>query len=45
MSKSKVRINWNMKGTWYEACASEGHCSFYFAEIEKNHVNLFNYFK
>ena len=31
MSKErKERIAWNMKGAWYEACASEGHCSFYF---------------
>ncbi|MFW9999121.1 MAG: DUF1326 domain-containing protein [Candidatus Hodarchaeota archaeon] len=26
----KTRINWNVKGVWYEACAAEGHCSLYF---------------
>ena len=30
MSKSKVRMKVRMKGVMYEACASEGHCSFYF---------------
>ncbi len=31
MSKEvKERIGWSMKGVWHEACASEGHCSFYF---------------
>ena len=24
------RISWHTKGSWYEACASEGHCSLYF---------------
>jgi hypothetical protein len=23
-------MTWNIKGTWHESCASEGHCSFYF---------------
>ena len=27
---SKERISWSAKGSWYEACASEGHCSLYF---------------
>jgi hypothetical protein len=26
----KERIPWNIKGVWYESCAAEGHCSFYF---------------
>ena len=26
----KTKINWNIKGVWYEACAAEGHCSMYF---------------
>jgi len=26
----KKRLSWRMLGTWYEACAAEGHCSMYF---------------
>lgn len=26
----KKRLPWKMVGTWYEACAAEGHCSMYF---------------
>jgi len=26
----KNRLPWKMGGTWYEACAAEGHCSMYF---------------
>ncbi len=45
MSKSKVRVNWNMKGIWYEACASEGHCSFYFGRDRDEPCKSFQLFK
>ena len=45
MSKSKVRLNWNMKGVWYEACASEGHCSFYFGRDRDEPCKSFQLFK
>lgn len=35
MSEKDI-INWNVKGTWYEACAAEGLCSMYFGrDLEK----------
>lgn len=45
MSKSKVRVSWNMKGVWYEACASEGHCSFYFGRDRDEPCKSFQLFK
>ncbi|MFX1296108.1 MAG: DUF1326 domain-containing protein [Promethearchaeota archaeon] len=45
MSKSKVRVNWNMKGVWYEACASEGHCSFYFGRDREESCKSFQVFR
>ncbi len=34
-----------MKGTWYEACASEGHCSFYFGRDRDEPCKSFQLFK
>jgi hypothetical protein len=39
MSKEvKERISWSAKGVWYEACASEGHCSFYFGRDRETNI-------
>jgi len=46
MSKErKERIAWNMKGAWYEACAAEGHCSFYFGRDRKEPCKSFQLFQ
>ena len=45
MSKSKVRMNTRMKGVWYEACASEGHCSFYFGRDREEPCKSFQVFQ
>ena len=37
-------INWNIKGTWYETCASEGHCPHYFARDRETPCFSFNLF-
>lgn len=42
---SKERINWYTKGKWYEACASEGHCSFYFGRDRENPCKSFQLFQ
>ncbi|MFX1428382.1 MAG: DUF1326 domain-containing protein [Promethearchaeota archaeon] len=42
---SKERISWNAKGTWYEACASEGHCSFYFGRDREESCKSFQLFQ
>ncbi|MBY8991946.1 MAG: DUF1326 domain-containing protein [Candidatus Lokiarchaeota archaeon] len=42
---SKERISWNSKGTWYEACASEGHCSFYFGRDREESCKSFQLFQ
>ena len=42
---SKERISWHTKGTWYEACASEGHCSFYFGRDRKEPCKSFQLFQ
>ena len=34
-----------MKGTWYEACASEGHCSYYFGRDREEPCKSFQLFK
>ena len=34
-----------MKGVWYEACASEGHCSFYFGRDRDEPCKSFQLFK
>ena len=34
-----------MKGVWYEACASEGHCSFYFGRDREEPCKSFQLFK
>ena len=39
------RINWNAKGVWYEACASEGHCSFYFGRDREESCKSFQLFQ
>ena len=36
---------WNTKGVWYEACASEGHCSFYFGRDRENSCKSFQLFQ
>lgn len=45
MSKSKVRMKVGMKGVWYEACASEGHCSFYFGRDREEPCKSFQAFQ
>ncbi len=42
---SKERISWNTKGIWYEACASEGHCSFYFGRDRETSCKSFQLFQ
>jgi len=44
-STRKERIAWNMKGIWYESCASEGHCSFYFGRDRAESCKSFQLFK
>lgn len=39
------RINWSTKGVWYEACASEGHCSFYFGRDREEPCKSFQLFQ
>ena len=41
----KERISWNVKGVWYEACASEGHCSFYFGRDRETPCKSFQLFQ
>ncbi|NVM55265.1 MAG: DUF1326 domain-containing protein [Candidatus Helarchaeota archaeon] len=46
MSKtSKSRLPWKMIGTWYEACAAEGHCSMYFGRDLENPCKSFQLFQ
>ena len=42
---SKERISWNAKGNWIEACASEGHCSFYFGRDREESCKSFQLFQ
>ena len=42
---SKEKIIWNMKGIWYEACAAEGHCSFYFGRDRETPCKSFQLFQ
>jgi hypothetical protein len=42
---SKERISWNAKGVWYEACAAEGHCSFYFGRDRETPCKSFQLFQ
>jgi hypothetical protein len=42
---SKERISWYAKGKWYEACASEGHCSFYFGRDRETPCKSFQLFQ
>jgi len=39
------RISWHTKGSWYEACASEGHCSFYFGRDREESCKSFQLFE
>ncbi len=39
------RIDWNSKGVWYEACAAEGHCSFYFGRDREEPCKSFQLFQ
>ncbi len=39
------RISWHTKGSWYEACASEGHCSFYFGRDREEPCKSFQLFE
>jgi hypothetical protein len=39
------RISWNTKGNWYEACAAEGHCSFYFGRDREESCKSFQLFE
>lgn len=45
MSKSKVRMNFRMKAIFYEACASEGQCSFYFGRDREDPCKSFQVFQ
>ncbi|MCJ7648922.1 MAG: DUF1326 domain-containing protein [Candidatus Lokiarchaeota archaeon] len=46
MSKEvKERISWSMKGVWYEACAAEGHCSFYFGRDRETPCKSFQLYQ
>lgn len=38
-------MSWNMKGNWFEACASEGHCSFYFGRDREEPCRQFVLFQ
>lgn len=40
----KSRLPWNVVGTWYEACAAEGHCSMYFGRDLENPCKSFQLF-
>ena len=42
---SKERIVWNMKGVWYESCAAEGHCSYYFGRDRETPCKSFQLFQ
>ncbi|MHA2398570.1 MAG: DUF1326 domain-containing protein [Promethearchaeota archaeon] len=42
---SKERISWSTKGVWYEACASEGHCSLYFGRDLESPCKSFQLFQ
>ena len=42
---SKESISWNTKGNWYEACASEGHCSYYFGRDREEPCKSFQLFQ
>jgi hypothetical protein len=44
-AERKERISWQMKGTWYEACASEGHCSLYFGRDKEEPCKSFQLFE
>jgi hypothetical protein len=46
MSKErKERIAWSIKGTWYESCAAEGHCSLYFGRDLQSPCKSFQLFQ
>ncbi len=46
MSKEgSERISWSTKGVWYEACASEGLCSFYFGRDRETPCKSFQLFQ
>jgi len=42
---SKEKISWSTKGNWYEACASEGHCSYYFGRDREEPCKSFQLFQ
>jgi hypothetical protein len=42
---SKERISWSTKGVWYEACAAEGLCSFYFGRDREKPCKSFQLFQ
>jgi hypothetical protein len=42
---SKERVSWYTKGNWYEACAAEGHCSFYFGRDREESCKSFQVFQ
>jgi hypothetical protein len=42
---SKERIGWNTKGVWYEACAAEGLCSYYFGRDRETPCKSFQLFQ
>jgi hypothetical protein len=44
MSEKEI-IDWNIKGVWYEACASEGHCSMYFGRDLESPCKSFQLFQ
>jgi hypothetical protein len=38
-------MGWKIKGNWYESCASEGHCSFYFGRDREEPCRQFVLFQ
>ncbi|MFW9951202.1 MAG: DUF1326 domain-containing protein [Candidatus Thorarchaeota archaeon] len=42
---SKERVSWSTKGVWYEACAAEGLCSFYFGRDREKPCKSFQLFQ
>ena len=41
----KERLAWNIKGVWYEGCAAEGHCSYYFGRDREAPCKSFQLFQ
>jgi len=42
---STIRPGWHLKGTYHEACASEGHCPYYFGRDKEGGCRYFMVFR